>query len=95
MTRFTYQRLLELVEGDRDLIDHLVDEGLIERRENDRVIVDVDVVLVARTLWRDLDVEWPGIEVILRLRDELVAARRRIAELEAQLASEPDPRRRD
>jgi hypothetical protein len=82
---FTYQSLLALVEGDHDLIDHLVDQGLIERRENNRVIVDVDVVLCARTLWRDLDVEWPGIEVILRLREELVAARRRIAELEAKL----------
>lgn len=92
MTRFTYQRLVELVEGDVDLIDRLVEEGVIERRDNDRVIVDVDVVLVARTLWRDLEVEWPGIEVILRLRDELVRARRRIAELEARLASEPDAR---
>jgi len=92
MTRFTYQRLLELVEGDRDLIDHLVEAGVIERRDNDRVIVDVDVVLVARTLWRDLDVEWPGIEVILRLREELAAARRRIAELEGELAREPDAR---
>ena len=90
MTRFTYQALLALVEGDQDLIEHLVDEGLIERRDNDRVIVDVDVVLCARTLWRDLDVEWPGIEVILRLRDELAAARRRIAELEARLRSQPD-----
>ncbi len=88
MTRFTYQRLVELVEGDHDLIDHLVDEGLIERRDNDRVIVDVDVVLCARTLWRDLDVEWPGIEVILRLREELTAARQRIAELEARLADD-------
>lgn len=92
MTRFTYQRLLELVEGDRELIEHLVDEGLVERRGEDRVVVDVDLVLVARTLWRDLDVEWPGIEVILRLREELVAARRRIAELEALLAREPHPR---
>lgn len=92
MTRFTYQRLLQLVEGDQELIDHLVDEGLIERRGEDRVVVDVDVVLVARTLWRDLDVEWPGIEVILRLREELVAARRRIAELEALLAGKPDTR---
>jgi hypothetical protein len=92
MTRFTYQRLVELVEGDTDLIDHLVDEGIVECRENDRVIVDVDVVLVARTLWRDLDVDWPGIDVILRMHKELAAARRRIAELEAKLAREPDAR---
>ena len=91
-TRFTYEHLLALVEGDHDLLERLVDEGVIERREgeDDRVVVvDVDVVLVARTLWRDLDVEWPGIEVILRLRDELVRARRRIAELEAQLGTKP------
>lgn len=88
-TRFTYEHLLALVEGDHVLLERLVDEGVIERREgeDDRVVVDVDVVLVARTLWRDLDVEWPGIEVILRLRDELVRARRRIAELEAQLGT--------
>ncbi len=86
-TRFTYAHLVELVGGDDELIVRLVDEGLIERREDDRVLVDIDAVLVARTLWRDLDVEWPGIEVILRMRDELAAARRRISELEEQLAT--------
>ncbi len=85
-TRFTYQHLLALVEGDAELIAHLVDEGLIECSAEDRAIVDVDHVLVARTLWRDLEIEWPGIEVILRMRDELARARERIAELEAQLA---------
>ncbi len=85
-TRFSYQSLLDLVEGDEELIVRLVEEGLIERREGDVVTVDVDRVLVARTLWRDLDVEWPGIEVILRMRDELAAARRTIAALEAALA---------
>jgi len=85
--RFTYAHLVELVEGDDELIVRLVDEGLIERREDDRVLVDIDAVLVARTLWRDLDVEWPGIEVILRMRDQLVRARLRIAELEKALAA--------
>jgi len=85
MTRFTYQHLLELVEGDHELIVHLVEEGLVEQNEN-IVTVDVDHVLLARTLWRDLDVEWPGIEVALKLTSELRAARRRIAELEAALA---------
>ena len=85
-TKFTYAHLVELVGGDDELIVRLVDEGLIERRDDDRVLVDIDAVLVARTLWRDLDIEWPGIEVILRMRDELVHARRRIEELEAALA---------
>ncbi|HUQ03796.1 MAG TPA: hypothetical protein VM261_14965 [Kofleriaceae bacterium] len=86
MTRFTYEHLLELVEGDHELILHLVEEGLVERHD-DIVTADVDHVLLARTLWRELDVEWPGIEVVLKLAAELRAARRRIAELEATLAS--------
>lgn len=87
--RFTYDELLALVEGDRELIVRMLEEGMIEERAGDRAVVDVDRVLVARTLWRELEIEWPGIEVILRLRDELAAARQRIAELEAKLA-DPD-----
>jgi hypothetical protein len=84
MTRYTYKHLLELVDGDDELIARLVEEGEIVRRDDgDIVTVDVERVLVARTLLRELEVDWNGIEVILRLREELVAARRRIAELEA------------
>lgn len=86
MMRFTYQHLLELVDGDDELIVRLVDEQLVER-EGDVIRVDVDRVLLARTLWRDLEVEWPGIEIILNLAAQLADARRRIAELERELAS--------
>jgi hypothetical protein len=79
-SRFTYQRLVELVDDDHELIAQLVEEGVIEVRGDDRVIVDVDSVLAARTL-RELEVDWSGIAIILRLRTELAAARRRIAEL--------------
>lgn len=85
MTRYTYQHLLALVEGDDELIVHLVEEKLIERHD-DIVTLDIDRVLLARTLWRDLDVDWPGIEIILRLAAELSDARARIAALEAKLA---------
>ena len=85
MTRYTYQHLLELVDGDHELIARLVEVGEIVRRDDgDIVSVDVERVLVARTLYRELEVDLNGIEVILRLRDELTAARRRIAELEAE-----------
>jgi Arc/MetJ family transcription regulator len=80
-TRFTYQRLVELVDDDHELIARLVEDGVIEVRDDDRVMVDIDSVLAARTL-RELEVDWSGIAIILRLRDELAAARRRIAELE-------------
>ena len=82
MTRFTYQHLIELVGGDRELIARLVEEGVIERRDDDVAGVDVERVLVTRTLVRELEIDWPGVEVILRLLDQLAEARRRIAELE-------------
>ncbi len=82
MTRYTYQHLVELVDGDNELIARLVEEGEIVQRDDNIVMVDVDRVLLARTLVRELEVDWPGVEIILRMRDDLVAARRRIAELE-------------
>ncbi|HWO20308.1 MAG TPA: chaperone modulator CbpM [Kofleriaceae bacterium] len=90
MTRYTYARLLELVEGDRELIAALVEHGLIETRDEDRALVNVEQVLVARTLWRDLEIDWPGIEVILRLLDDLAGARRRITELERAVSERAD-----
>jgi Arc/MetJ family transcription regulator len=103
IARFTYRRLVELVDGDEELIAWLIDESVadgategvddhvIEPRGDDRVTVDIDSVLAARTL-RELDVDWSGIPIILRLRRELAEARRRIAELEAA-AGPPDHRR--
>jgi len=81
-TRLTYQHLIDLVGGDHELIARLVEEGEIERRDDVVVMVDVDRVLVARTLVRELEIDWPGVEVILRLLGELAEARQRLAELE-------------
>lgn len=84
-TALTYQRLVALVDGDAELIERLVDEGLIERRDDDRALVDLDRVLLVRTLWRDLEIDWPGVEVILRLHADLARARAQIAALEQEL----------
>ena len=86
MIRFTYQHLLELVDGDHEFIVRLVEEGLIEQRD-EVMSVDVDAVLLARTLWRNLEVDWPGIEIIVRLTAQLNEARRRVQELEAAVAT--------
>ena len=80
-TRFTYERLLELLGGDQELIAWLVDEGEIMQRDDTTVVVDVDRVLIARTLVRELEIDWSGVEVILRLLSELADARRMIEEL--------------
>ncbi|HEY0481792.1 MAG TPA: hypothetical protein VGD37_29945 [Kofleriaceae bacterium] len=82
--RFTYRHLTELVGGDDELIAWLVDEGVIEVGDDARALVDVDSVLAARTL-RELDVDWSGIALILRLRRELAEARHQIARLTAEL----------
>jgi hypothetical protein len=84
--RYSYQRLVDLVGGDDELIARLVEEGEIQRLDDDVALVNVDRVLVARTLVRELEVDWAGVEVILRLQEELAAARKRIAELERALA---------
>lgn len=91
MSRFTYQHLLKLVDGDEELIVRLVEEGVIERRD-DVVSVDVDSVLLARTLWRDLEVDWSGIGIIVRLHGQLAAARRRIEQLEDASATPRPPK---
>ena len=85
-SRYTYQRLVELVDDDHELIAQLVEDGVIEARDDERALVDVDSVLAARTL-RELDVDWSGIAIILRLRDELAAARRRIAALDGSFST--------
>ncbi|CAN5256093.1 hypothetical protein BH11MYX1_BH11MYX1_10990 [soil metagenome] len=81
-TRFTYQHLVELVDGDHELIARMVEEGVIEQRDDEIAIVDVERVLVTRTLVRELEIDWSGVEVILRLLHRLKCAQRRIAELE-------------
>lgn len=81
MSNLTYQHLLDLVDGDRELIDRLLELGEIEQQAASTVTVDVDRVLIARTLVRELDIDWSGVEVILRLLGELAEARHRIAEL--------------
>lgn len=84
MIRYTYQHLVDLVDGDHELIGRLVEEGIIEYGDDGIVPVDLDAVMLARTLSRELEVDWAGIAIIVRLTSQLAAARRRIAELEGE-----------
>jgi len=77
--------LIELIGDDRSLFDDLVECGIIRRDTQAIDEAQLDAALVARTLLRDLDVNPPGVEIILRMREELIAQRRQVAELIARL----------
>jgi hypothetical protein len=77
-----YERLLALVEDDRELVTLLISEGLIVQHVEGFTASDLDRAMAARTLLRELEVNLPGIDIILRLREEVNALRHRIAELE-------------
>ncbi len=79
--RWTLERVLDLVEGDRELVEQLWELGVCERREEGFSVEEVELVRVARVLVRELDVNWPGVDIILRMRSELIETRRQVAEL--------------
>jgi len=79
--RFTLERALAVIEGDTELLEQLVVLGLCERRDEGFSVAEVELMRVARVLVRELDVNWPGVEIILHMREELMATQRQMAEL--------------
>jgi hypothetical protein len=82
--RITLEQLVEIVEGDRELITLLIEERVIDECPEGFEVEVVDRVLASRTLIRELAVNIEGVDIILRLREQLAQARRRLAELEAE-----------
>jgi len=78
--RLSLAELLEVLGGDEPFLEEARQAGLIDEGESYDVVL-VERVRVARTLVRELDVNWPGVEVVLRLREELVTTRRHVARL--------------
>lgn len=75
------EKVLELVDGDTELIDQLFELGICERRPEGFLPEEVESARIAHVLVRELDVNWPGVEIILRLRGELIAMQRQVADL--------------
>jgi hypothetical protein len=78
--RITMAVLLQMLEDDREIVE-LLRECEIITRDDALGGEEVEHALVARTLLRELEVNPPGVEIILRLRDELLATRRQVREL--------------
>lgn len=80
-------RLLELLSDTPELYERLCREGLVPDDAAALSREHVETARVVRTLVHELEVNWAGVEVILRMRTELIDTRRQIAEL-AQLLRE-------
>jgi hypothetical protein len=87
--RMSLTELLEVLGGDESFLEEAREAGLIDEGESYDVVI-VERVRVARTLVRELDVNWPGVEVVLRLREELVTTRHQVARLAKALEDKSD-----
>ncbi len=77
--------LVEIFGNDPDLLELLYEVGAVRRDAAELDEVEIEQALVARTLIRELDVNAPGVEIILRMRSQLIAQQRQVRELLALL----------
>lgn len=83
MTSPLKQSLQLLLAGDQELYAQLCEAELVPRDEAALAPEHLETVRVARTLVRELEVNWAGVEIVLRMRSELVATRKQLGELAA------------
>ena len=83
------RQLLGALGGDDDLLTRLAALGAVEPRGEGYTPQEVERVLVSYTLVRELGVNWEGVDVILRLREDLLATRRQVARLLEVLREPP------
>jgi hypothetical protein len=81
----TTARLVEILQGDEELVVRLCDEGIITQQAEGYLPEDVARVLVCRTLVRELDVDISALEIILRLREELLETRHQLSAVAHEL----------
>ncbi len=86
MTRYTRRQIVELLEVEEELVLALEREEVIEAEDADAYSEQMlERVRVAANLMADLDVNMPGVAIIVRLREELSATRRQLEELARRL----------
>jgi MerR family transcriptional regulator/heat shock protein HspR len=78
--RVTRTEVLRLVGGDEELLRLLATEGLLPPRSPYH-LEDMESARLAHTLIHELDVNMAGVEIILRMREEMLSTRRQVAEL--------------
>lgn len=81
MTRIVRATILTVLDGDEELYELLLEQGFVPHDEAALEPRHVEVARVTQTLVRELDINWAGVEVVLRLRGELHETRRQVNEL--------------
>lgn len=82
MTSPSIKQTLELLlSGDRELYAQLRESGLVPRDDAALAREHLETARVVRTLVRELEVNWAGVEVVLQMRSQLVATRRQMRDL--------------
>ena len=81
----TRQRLLEILGEDDELVTLLIEHGIIVETHGGFAPRQVERAIVSRTLLRELDVNAEGVEIIVRLRERLLATHRQVARLLEEL----------
>jgi MerR family transcriptional regulator/heat shock protein HspR len=94
VTFYTRKQMLELLEIDEGFLVTLEREEIVLRdapagESGDFSELMLERVRVARTLVRDLDVNVPGVAVIVRLREEVSGLRRHLEQLLGELGRLP------
>ncbi len=77
----TRARLLQLLSGDQTLYAQLCEAGLLPREDDELGPDHLETARVVGTLVHELEINWAGVEVVLRMRTELLATRRQLSEL--------------
>ena len=78
-------RLVEILQGDDELVVRLCEAGIVTQHAQGYRPEEVARVLVCRTLVRELDVDISGLEIILRLREELLETRQQLSAVACEL----------
>ena len=97
MNYYTRRHLVVRLENREEFLVALEEEEIVTRDAPEALVEEFSEVMlerarVALNLVEDLEVNLPGVAVILRMRDEMAQQRRTIEEFVARLREESEPR---
>ena len=80
--------LIAIIDDDREVVEQLLEAGVLpEPLEREYTAEEAELVRVAHVLVRELEINVAGVEVILRMRQEVLALRQQMAEVIQTLQS--------